>query len=143
MMLLNTPAFKCDECDLALQHIQVLQDGMARNPRSVVTNMLATLNSEQLKIVNQNLDNNNFIFKTETLAKAVFSHDFDVATHKKNAMKKMEEALQTVTRIAFTAQFYNGSFDWDKYKEEVYEAVKRQAQAEVAPRQPNMGGLGN
>ena len=52
----------------------------------------------------------------------------------------MKDALKVVARIAFTAQFYNGSYDWDAYKERVYEAVMRRAQADVAP--PANVGLG-
>ena len=140
LMLLATPAFRCEESDLATHHINILERAAKENPKAVVSGMLATLSSEQLKVVNDNLNNNNFEHKTETLAKAVFSHDFEVAAHKVNAMGKMKEALKTVTRIAFTAQFYTRSYDWDAYNNEVYEAVKLRAQADVAP--PANLGLG-
>eukprot|EP00415_Alexandrium_ostenfeldii_P004602 UN4602 len=140
LMLLATPAFRCEEGDVATHHINILHGAITENPKAVVSNMLATLNSAQLKVINDNLNNNNFDHKTEALTKTVFFHDFEVASHKVNAMEKMKDALKAVTRIAFTAQFYTGTYDWDAYKEEVYEAVKRRAQADVAP--PANIGLG-
>ncbi len=142
MMLLPTPAFTCAEGVLATTHMAILQRGIAQNPKTVVTNMLATLSTAQLKVVVDGVNSNNFEHKMDTLAKVVFAHDFETAAHKVNAMEKMKGALKSVTCLAFTTQFYNGSFDWDGYKEAVYDAAKLRAQADIAPVGAGLGGLG-
>ena len=118
-MLLSTPAYSCDETRLALTHISLIQKRHAEDPKTVVTKMLYTLNSEQLTTLSENLGNNNFDFKTEVLAKAVFEYDYQQAKHRSNSIAKMKEALLATTRWAFTSQFSttNGGIHWQGYQD--------------------------
>ena len=47
-MLLSTPAYSCDETRLAITHINLIQKSHAEDPKTAVSKMLDTLNSEQL-----------------------------------------------------------------------------------------------
>ena len=118
-MLLSTPAYSCDETRVAITHINMVQKSYAENPKTVVTKMLDTLNSEQLTTLSENLGNNNFDFKTEVLAKAVFEYDYQQAKHRSNSIAKMKEALLATTRWAFTSQFSttNGGIHWQGYQD--------------------------
>ena len=118
-MLLSTPAYPCDETRLAITHINLIQKSHAEDPKTVVSKMLDTLNSEQLTNLSENLSSNNFDYKTELLAKAVFEYDYQQATHRSNSIAKMKVALLATTRWAFTYQFSttNGGIHWQGYQD--------------------------
>ena len=118
-MLLSTPAYSCDETRLAIAHINLIQKSHAEDPKTVVSKMLATLSSEQLTNLSENVGNNNFDYKTEMLAKAAFEYDYQQAKHRSNPIVKVKEALLATTRWAFTSQFSttNGGIHWQGYQD--------------------------
>ena len=65
------------------------------------------------------MSSNNFDFKTEMLAKAVFEYDYQQAKHRANSIAKMKEALVATTRWAFISQFStaNGGIHWQGYQD--------------------------
>ena len=118
-MLLSTPAYSCDGTRLAITHINLIQKSHAEDPKTVVSKMLDTLNSEQLATLSENLGSNNFDYKTELLAKAVFEYDYQQAKHRSNSIAKVKEALLATTRWAFTSQFSttHGGIHWQGYQD--------------------------
>ncbi len=79
------------------------------------------------------------VYKGQT--KALFDADFATIQNQEEATKKFTETLHLTVKLAFFSAYFDSSFDWRKYGNDIHEAIVIKAQ-DGEPPAADFGAMG-
>ena len=143
LTILETPAYRSQEGVAVVDHIQRVWMATQNSPESVVKQMLTALSLDKLKKLSTSIGtSNNVDVRAGALAKMLFEEDMAIVSFKISAMKKLDETMLLSVKAAIVANYFEHSFDWKKFGNDIHDTIVAKVKAEVEPPVGGMGAMG-
>jgi hypothetical protein len=113
--------------------VQTIVNYIREHPKTVVTNVLERADADGLKSLQDSLTTSNNVVRVTAFAKLLWQTEYNILKNQADAFNMLQTSFVQVAKLALTSQYFQGSYDWLAYGDDIHDAIieaaKRQGRA--------------
>jgi hypothetical protein len=134
LLLLREGTFTVHGGQEMMNKVQMVVNYVREHPKTVVTDVLVRADTDGLKSLQDSLTtSNNVDVRVAALAKLIWQTEYSALKNQADAFNMLQTSFMQTARLALTSQYFQGSYDWLAYGNDIHsavvEAAKRQGRA--------------